>query len=123
MSCVVGLLQNGKLYLGSDGLATTEDGERRPVICIKLFTNKDYLIGYTGSVRHGQLLGPRFFEPPSIIYDFPEIVRLKFEEKGAMLISENAQQMHASNFLIGHKGRLFELLIDFQMNEVFYVKL
>ena len=118
MSCVVGLIQNGKLYMGSDGLATTEDGERRPVICIKIFTNKNYLIGYTGSVRHGQLIGPRYFDPPKSIYDLPEEIRKKFDESGAMMLMDNGQQMHASNILIGHKGRLFEILIDFQMNEV-----
>jgi ATP-dependent protease HslVU (ClpYQ) peptidase subunit len=119
MSCVVGLLQNGKLYLGSDGLATTEDGERRPVICIKIFTNKDYLIGYTGSVRHGQILTPKFFDPPNNIYELPDAAREAFEAKGAMLLSDNGQQLTASNFLIGYQGRLFEILIDFQMNEVY----
>lgn len=28
MSCVVGLLDNGSLYMGADGIATTEDGEK-----------------------------------------------------------------------------------------------
>jgi len=119
MSCVVGLLQNGKLYMGSDGIATTEDGEKRPVICIKVFTNKKYLLGYSGSVRHGQLVGPRHFDPPTNVLDFPDEIREIFEEKGAILSTETGQQMHACNFLIGHEGRLYELLIDFQMNEVF----
>ena len=119
MSCVVGLIQQGKVYIASDGLATTEEGERRPVICIKVFTNKNYLIGYTGSVRHGQILGPRFFDPPSSVYDFPDAARKIYEEKGAMLVNDTGQQMFASNVLIGHGGRLFELLIDYQMNEVY----
>lgn len=119
MSCVLGLLQNGRLYLGADGLATTEEGERRPVICIKIFTNKNYLIGYTGSVRHGQLLNPRCFDPPASIYDFPEAIRKTFEEHGAMLSTDSGQQMHSSNILIGYGGKLYEVLIDFQMNEVY----
>jgi ATP-dependent protease HslVU (ClpYQ) peptidase subunit len=118
MSCVIGLLNEGKLYMASDGLATTEDGERRPVICIKLFKNKNYLIGYTGSVRHGQVLGPKFFEPPTNIYDFPDAAREKFIESGCILTTENNQQVHGSNILIGFNGRLFEVLIDFQINEV-----
>jgi len=118
MSCVLGLLQNGKLYLGAEGVASTEEGEKRPIICLKIFTNKDYLIGFTGSVRHGQILGPRFFEPPSNLYDFPDAARKLFEEKGAMLVTDQGQQMQSSNFLIGYKGRLFEILIDFQMNEI-----
>ena len=118
MSCVVGLLQDGKLYIASDGIATTDEGEKRPVICIKVFKNKNYLIGFTGSVRHGQLLNARNFDPPSNIYDFPEAARNIFLEKGAILSTENGQQIHSSNLLIGYQGRLFEVLIDFQMNEV-----
>jgi len=118
MSCVVGLIQNGMVYIGSDGLATTEEGERRPVICIKIFTNKEYLIGFAGSVRHGQLLGPKFLDAPASVYDFPDAIREVFIEKGAIMTTDTGQQMHNSNILIGHKGRLFELLIDFQINEV-----
>ena len=111
MSCVVGLIQNGMVYIGSDGLATTEEGERRPVICIKIFTNKEYLIGFAGSVRHGQLLGPKFLDAPASVYDFPDAIREVFIEKGAIMTTDTGQQMHNSNILIGHKGRLFELLI------------
>lgn len=119
MSCVVGLLQNGKLYLGADGFATTEGGERRPIICNKIFTNNKYFIGFTGSVRHGQLLTPKNFTPPESIYDFADAAREIFVEKGAILTSEVGQQIHSSNLLIGYNGRLYELLIDFQLNEVF----
>lgn len=118
MSCVVGLLNNGNLYMGADGIATTEDGEKRPIICHKIFTNKQYLLGYTGSVRHGQLVGPRFFDPPENVYDLADKMREKFAEKGAVLTIDTGQQMHSSNFLIGYQGRLFEILIDFQFNEV-----
>jgi ATP-dependent protease HslVU (ClpYQ) peptidase subunit len=119
MSCVVGLLNNGELYMGSDGVATTDDGERRPIIATKVFTNKEYLIGFTGSVRTGQLAGPKFFEPPSNIYDIPDALRENFLEKGSLVVSNETQQhLMSSNFLIGYKGRLFEILIDFQLNEV-----
>jgi ATP-dependent protease HslVU (ClpYQ) peptidase subunit len=118
MSCVLGLLNNGKLYMGSDGVATTDDGEKRPILCNKIFRNKEYLIGFTGSVRHGQLLGPRYFNAPSNIYDFPEAIRGKFVDSGAILSTDTGQQVHSSNFLVGYKGRLFEILIDFQLNEI-----
>jgi ATP-dependent protease HslVU (ClpYQ) peptidase subunit len=118
MSCVIGLLNNGRLYMASDGIATTEEGERRPVICIKLFKNKNYLIGYTGSVRHGQVLGPKFFEPPTNVYELPDAIRQKFIDTGCILTTETGQQVHSSNILVGYRGHLFEILIDFQMNEV-----
>ena len=33
---------DGKLYMGSDGIATTEDGEKRPIVATKIFTNREY---------------------------------------------------------------------------------
>ena len=119
MSCVVGLLSNGHLYIGSDGIATTEDGERRPIIATKIFTNKEYLIGFTGSVRTGQLVGPKFFDPPGNIYDMPDAIRELLLEKGSAVInSETQQHLQSCNFLLGYKGRLFEILIDYQLNEI-----
>lgn len=119
MSCVIGLLQNGKLYIGSDGIATTDDGEKRPIIATKVFTNKGYLMGYTGSIRTGQLVGPKHFNPPSNVYELPDLIRQHILEKGSLIINgETQQHMHSCNFLIGYQGRLFEILIDFQLNEI-----
>jgi len=119
MSCVIGLLHEGSVYIASDGIATTDDGEKRPIIATKIFKNKDYLIGFTGSVRTGQLVGPKFLDPPSSIYDLPDAIREILSEKGSLVISNETQQhLNACNFLIAHKNRLFEMLMDFQMNEV-----
>ncbi|MHA1816661.1 MAG: hypothetical protein ACTSX1_11685 [Candidatus Heimdallarchaeaceae archaeon] len=119
MSCVIGLLQDGKLYIGSDGIATTEEGERRPIIATKIFTNKGYLIGFTGSVRTGQLIGPKYFDPPTNIYELSDSIREHILQKGSLIVSgETQQHLQSCNFLVGYQGRLFEILIDFQMNEI-----
>lgn len=119
MSCVIGLLNEGKVYIASDGIATTDDGEKRPIIVNKVFKNSKYLIGFTGSVRTGQLIGPKFFTPPTNIYELPDAVREVLCEKGSLVVSNETQQhLTACNFLIGYQGRLFEILMDFQLNEV-----
>lgn len=119
MSCVIGLLHDGKVYVASDGIATTEDGEKRPIIATKVFTNKDYIIGFTGSVRTGQLAGPKFFDPPASIYDLPDALREQLGDKGSLVISNETQQhLNACNYILAYKGRLFEMLMDFQLNEI-----
>lgn len=119
MSCVVGIMYDEKIYMGADGYATADDGERRPIVAEKLFFNKDYLIGYTGSVRTGQVLKPEKFDPPSDIEDLPDAIREHLFEKGCVLSSEEHGQIHTSNFLIGHQGMIYEILIDFQMNKTY----
>jgi len=34
------------------------------------------------------------------------------------LSSEDQSQIHMCNFLVGYKGKLYEILIDFQMSEI-----
>jgi ATP-dependent protease HslVU (ClpYQ) peptidase subunit len=120
MSCVIGLKYGGKVYMGQDGIASTEDGDTRPIICEKVFVNKQYLIGFCGSVRSGQLLYPYNFDPPKKVLDFPKAVRDHFMENGALLngTSEVGDRHEANIIIATSKGKLYEMLVDFQMSEV-----
>jgi ATP-dependent protease HslVU (ClpYQ) peptidase subunit len=117
MSCVIGIIDDGKIYMGADSYATTGEGEIRPVIANKLFFNRDYLIGYTGSVRGGQVLMPGRFDPPPKIEDMPDTIRDHLYSKGCVMDSEEHGQIQGCNFLIGFQGKIYEILIDFQLNE------
>jgi hypothetical protein len=62
MTCIVGLIDNGKVWMGGDsaGVSGLDVTVRKDP---KVFKNGDFLIGYTSSFRMGQLL--RFkFNPP-----------------------------------------------------------
>lgn len=118
MSCVIGLVDNGKIFFGADGFATTEDGERRPIYCNKIFKNKEYLIGYTGSVRTGQLVEPAYFDAPDNISELAEALRQHLYALGCVATAEGGISMQTSNFLIAYKDKLYEILMDFQLNEV-----
>ena len=118
MSCVVGLIQNDKIFIGSEGIATTDEGERRPIKTIKVFRNGKYLIGYTGSVRAGQIIQEKYFEAPEDIFELPDAIREHLSNKGTLLINDEQAQMQNANFLVGYEGRLYEILIDFQLNEI-----
>ncbi len=118
MSCVIGLVEENRIYLAADGYATTEDGERRPIICNKIIRNGPFLMGYTGSVRTGQIMDAGDFEPPETIATFAETARQHLYAKGCVATAEGGISMHTSNFLIVFDGKLYEMLIDFQINKV-----
>jgi ATP-dependent protease HslVU (ClpYQ) peptidase subunit len=119
MSCVVALLHNGKLYMGADGISTNTNGEHRPVVCEKIFWNGQYLLGFTGSIRTGQLLKSEYFDPPDDIIKLPDAIYDHFSRKGVLGSDEEGMGIQQSNFLIGFKGRLYDILSDFQLNETY----
>jgi hypothetical protein len=63
VTAIAGIVENGKVWMGGDSAAT--DGWLRQCILAdpKVFVNKDFLIGNTGSVRIMQLLEHEFSPP------------------------------------------------------------
>jgi len=118
MSCIVGIKHEGKVYMGADGFATTDEGQRRPVDVNKIISNKNYLIGFTGSVRSGQILDSHNFEPPEKIEDFAEALRDHLFSKGCVAVAEGGIHMHTCNLLIAHGIDLWEVHMDFQFNKI-----
>ena len=98
MSCVIGLLHEGKVYIASEGIATTDDGEKRPIIANKVFRNDKYLIGFTGSVRSGQILGPKFFEPNKSVVAVGN--KLKFPPKQKNIAQVMKRKYISSKFVV-----------------------
>ena len=118
MSTVVGLKYNDEIWIGADSLASTDDGDIRPLKGKKIFRNGPYLFGFIGSVRGGQILQPDYFEPPKKIEELPDAIIDQCEEKGCLITTDDQRSAHGCNFVVGYKGRLFEILIDFQLNEI-----
>lgn len=118
MSCVIGLVDKNKVYFGSDGIATTEDGDARPVHSIKIFKRGSFLLGFTGSIRTGQIIQRGQYTLPKTIWGWPDLIREQITKKGAIVRIEGEVEIQSSNFIIGHRGKLYELLADFQLNEV-----
>lgn len=118
MSCVIGIVKDKKVWLGAESCASTGDGERRYTKLQKIFKNGPYLIAFVGDVRPGQVIMPNW-KPPKDIKDFPDALIEIFTEKGCLGVdSEDQTCMQSTNFLIAFKNRLYEILIDFQMNEI-----
>lgn len=124
MTCIVGLIDSGKVYIGADsaGVGGLDIKLRKDV---KAFKNDEFLIGFTTSFRMGQLL-QYSFSPPKIyeldlfhymVTLFVDAVRNCFKNGG--YASKNNEAEIGGTFLIGVRGRLFKIESDYQVSEVY----
>lgn len=123
MTCIVGLIHNGTVYMGGDsaGVGGYDLTIRKDE---KVFENGEFLIGFTSSFRMGQLLRYKF-KPPYHIPDMPteeymatlfvDAVRSCLKEGGYAKTQEGEES--GGTFLVGYRGRLFSIQDDFQIGE------
>lgn len=123
MTCIAGLIYNGKVYMGADsagvsGLSLTLRADQ------KVFYNGSFLMGFTTSFRMGQLLRYNFkpLEHPKdmdiyeyMVTKFIDTVRECLKEGGYAV--KNDKKESGGNFLVGYKGRLFHIESDYQVGE------
>jgi len=115
MSCVVGLVHNKKVYMGSDVFAV--DGRSSLVRTrkdSKIFINGDYLFGFCGLIRVCQILSSRFWTPPKRHEKLIDSIRDQVKRKGCLSYEDDVDKFE-SNILVGYKGQLFEIHTDFQL--------
>lgn len=124
MTCIVGLISDNKVYMGGDsaGVAGFDIRVRKDP---KVFSNGEFLIGYTSSFRMGQLLRFNLSPPPLkegqdifeyMATSFVNAVRYTLKDGGYTEISNNVES--GGFFLVGFRGRLFTIESDFQVQEV-----
>ena len=126
MTCIVGLVENGTVYMGGDsaGVAGFDLTVRADE---KVFRNGDYLMGFTSSFRMGQLL--RYaFEPPEIkdgeeinkfmATRFVDAVRQCLKDGG--YARKKDEEEIGGTFLVGYKGWLFKIQDDYQVAVSFF---
>jgi hypothetical protein len=123
MTCVVGLVEGNDVFIGADsaGVAGLSIAVRADE---KVFRNGEFVFGFTTSFRMGQLLRYRF-SPPDLregqsimaymVTDFIDAVRATMAD-GGFLHTDNGR-ISGGNFLVGFRGRLFEIDEDFQVGE------
>jgi ATP-dependent protease HslVU (ClpYQ) peptidase subunit len=120
MSTVVGLKTKNGVWIGADSRASTEEGEIRPVVANKIITNGPYLIGFIGSVRGGQIIRKEYFKPPKDPFDWPDALIEQCQKKSCIATGDPQTAIMLCNYLVAdyRSGKLYEILIDFQMNEI-----
>jgi ATP-dependent protease HslVU (ClpYQ) peptidase subunit len=123
MTCIVGLVEDGKVYIGGDsagvgGYSLTVRKDR------KVFRNGEFIIGGTSSFRMIQLL--RYSLTPPTIEDDEGIERYmatKFIDavreclKNGGFAQKTSDQESGGFFLVGVRGRLFQIASDYQVGE------
>ena len=115
MSVIVGLIEDKTVYMGADSIAVDENGGTLVNTYPKLFRNGDFLIGYSGSIRLGQLLQcafkPPVFEVPSqnVPYGIASFMITEFIPALQECIEKAKLKEDDSKsiMLIGFYGRLF----------------
>lgn len=121
MTCIIGLLDNGVVYIGADsagvaGYSLTIRADE------KVFINGDFIMGFTSSFRMGQLL--RYsLKPPKyhpdvdlneyMVTDFVNAVRECLKAGG--YAKKDKDEETAGTFLVGFKGKLFKIDSDYQV--------
>ncbi len=124
MTCIVGLIDEGTVYMGADsaGVGATDIQIRKDQ---KIFSNGDFIFGFTSSFRMGQLLKYKLSIPPipakADLYDymvtyFIDAVRSCLKAGGYTRVVNKVEE--GGFFLVGIKDRLFEIQTDFQVAEM-----
>lgn len=126
MTCIVGLEQDGIVYIGGDSAGVEAYSL---AICgradEKVFVTEsgEFIMGFCGSFRIGQLLRYALSPPEQsqkkddmayMVTDFIDAVRAMQKDKGSMK-KENELEEHDAAFLVGYKGRLYVVESDFQV--------
>lgn len=125
MTCIVGLVDKGKVYIGGDSAGVDLSFSLSVRADRKVFTNGGLLFGIAGSFRMGNLLQhklvvPQFNEVDDphrwMVTEFIDAVRHCFLVGGFMQKEDNVEAAEG-DFLCGFAGRLFAVYGDLQVGE------
>lgn len=132
MTCIVGYVEKGIVYLGGDSCAgNSQHYSHRLITEPKVFRNGDFIIGYTTSFRMGQILQHRFIPPRRLkaktdsqylITDFVEklqgtFARFGFGSSHIESTESGSGGAVGGEFLIGYKDKLYKIHSDYNVSQ------
>jgi len=119
MTCIVGLIDNGDVYIGGDsaGVAGLSLSIRADE---KVFSNGPFIMGFTSSFRMGQLLRYKFDPPAQTVSQSDmEYMVTSFIDSARHCFSSNGfgdkDATVGGSFLVGYKGKLYSIERDYQV--------
>jgi len=119
MTCIVGLVHDGDVYIGGDsaGIAGLSVSIRADE---KVFGNGPFIMGFTTSFRMGQLLRYKFSPPAQTVHqgDMEYMVTSFIDACRQCFAGNGFGDKDASaggNFLVGYKGKLYNIESDYQV--------
>lgn len=120
MSCVVGLIYQGKAYLAGDSACTNEAFQLAISPEPKVFQLGEFAIGCTGSPRILQILHYQF-TPPVPTGDLMRYMVTAFVPALKECLKADEQKsddlLAGSSIMVGVRDRLFVVYSDFQIEE------
>lgn len=125
MTCIAGVVEGARVLIGGDSGAI--DGEYALTVRAdqKVFRNGEFLFGFCGSWRMGQLLRYAFTPPKQprrqdtyryMVTTFVDAVR-DCLKKGGHARKEHDEEAFAGLFMVGYRGRIFTIDSDYQVCE------
>lgn len=123
MTCIVGLAQDGDVWIGADS-AAGDGWQVRSTLVPKVFVRGPFIIGYTVSFRMGQLLQFHLDVPPQdgessdleyMVCRFIAAVRACLKEGGYTTIKDSKEG--GVGFLVGYRGHIYCVGDEFQITE------
>lgn len=116
MTCIVGLVHNGKVYMGGDSECC--DGSARYSLTEpKVFLKQGFLIGSTGQLRLMQLLQYTLVvrerntsesDMEYLVNGFASAVRNLLKDNGYSEVNMNREDFFGS-ILVGYRGNVYEI--------------
>lgn len=121
MTAIAGIVEDGKVWIGGDS-AGAGGLSMQIRTDPKVFTNGEFIFGYTSSFRMGQLLEYEFSPPTPYEGEngMAYMVKRFVPDVKACLISGGYQtstngQDYGGTFLVGYRGQLYEIEGDYQV--------
>lgn len=109
MTCLAAIIHNDLVYIGGDSAASVGDAiETR--LNRKVFRNGDYVVGFTGSFRVGQLL--QYATLPAV-----EGEAMAHIVNAVVPALQKLAGKETDELLIGTSGRLFKISSDYSVAE------
>jgi ATP-dependent protease HslVU (ClpYQ) peptidase subunit len=115
MTCIAGVVSNGKVYIGGDSAGVNADGHLQLRKDSKVFKNGEYLIGVSGSWKINQVLKyTKLEDSDNSIHDPHQFMVTHFlPQLWAMRMPEDKD----FELLVGFRGRLFHIYGLSQVSE------
>lgn len=122
MTCIVGIQTSSGVWIGGDSAAVAGDSINVRAD-EKVFFNGEFLFGFCGSFRVGNLI--RYaFTPPSqscdddmsfLVNDVVDAMRTLQRDRRAIRRMNEETHESDSSFLVAYKGRLYSIETDYQI--------
>lgn len=126
MTCIIGYVEDGNVWMGGDSAGTNAYFNQRIRSDEKVFIKNDMIFGFTSSFRMGQILRWHFSIPAlKVGQDIDLYLHTTFLDSLIESLSDNHYTtekdnvIKGGNFLFGYKGKLYEIQSNFQIAKTF----